>query len=476
MNLKSLILLLAGLLTGINLYSEVQLPKIFSSNMVMQQGKPITVWGTAAVGEKITVRFAGRSRSGLTNPEGKWIIRLDAVEASSVPAEMIISGTNTIALQNILIGDVWICSGQSNMEYRFDRDLTNFKGPEKSPDLAKEELKKEKTDQIRYLYVEKKKGNEDIVSSGWKDGNDTILGYVSALAYFFAKEIHQEADIPVGIISTSWGGTMVEEWTPAWAYEGSGLIPYQGRTTGGKFESMMEPIVPFAAKGFLWYQGESNCIINDSLNYADKFKLMIDTWRQLWESPEMPVYFVQIAPLYYTNRTRDRHKHSPETLPKFREAQEKCLQIKNTGMVVTTDLVDDLNDIHPSYKWVVGERLAHIALAKDYNKKNEFSGPVFSKMKIKKNKIQLSFEHCGTGLISSDGKPLPWFSLAGEDGNFIKAEAVIKKDRLIVFSPEVKNPVHVRFGWNEIAQPNLFNKEGLPASPFRTDSPEWIPE
>ena len=147
---------------------------------------------------------------------------------------------------------------------------------------------------------------------------------------------------------------------------------------------------------------ESNCIINDSLNYADKFKLMIDTWRQFWE------------------------------------AQQKCLQIPNTGMVVTTDLVDDLNDIHPSYKWVIGERLAHIALVKNYNKKLEYSGPVFSKMKIKKNKIQLSFEHSETGLISGDGKPLTWFSIAGEDGNFIEAEALIKKDRLIVFSPEVK--------------------------------------
>jgi len=259
-----------------------------------------------------------------------------------------------------------------------------------------------------------------------------------------------------------------------WAYEDPGLIPYPGRRTGGKFESMMNPIIPFSAKGFLWYQGESNCIINDSLNYADKFKLMIDTWRQLWRSPDMPIYFVQIAPLYYTNRTRDKHKHTSETLPKFWEAQQKCLHIPNTGMVVTTDLVDDLNDIHPSYKWVIGDRLAGIALAKDYNKKLEYSGPVFSKKKIKKDKIHLSFKHVAGGLLSADGKPLTWFSIAGTDGKFVKADAYIKKNRVLVSSTEVSDPVHVRFAWNEIAEPNLINKEGLPASSFRTDSPVWI--
>ncbi len=474
-NLSSIVLLIAGLLFGINIYSEVKLPNIFSDNMVLQRNKPIAIWGEATAGEMVTVRFAGQSQTGTANTEGKWNLKLEAMEASAIPENMIIEGTNTLRLENILIGDVWICSGQSNMEYRFDRGLTNFRGPVDSPDLAMEELKEEKSEQIRYIYVEKKLKQKDIASKGWADGNDSIIGYISALGYFFAKEIHEEINIPIGIISTSWGGTMVEEWTPAWAYEEAGLKAYSGRPTGGKFESMMEPIIPFAAKGFLWYQGESNCIINDSLNYADKFKLMVDTWRQLWGSPDMPIYFVQIAPLYYTARTRDKHKHTPETLPIFWEAQEKCLQIPNTGMVVTTDLVDNLNDIHPSYKWIVGQRLALHALVHDYKRKLEYSGPVFSKKKIRKDKVFLSFDHTGKGLKSNDGKPLSWFSIAGENGNFVKAEAYIKKNRVIVSSADVKEPVHVRFGWNEIAQPNLFNKEGLPASPFRTDSPVWEP-
>ena len=482
---KRILLLQICLLIGYCSFSQVSLPNVFSSNMVLQRDKPIAVWGKATVGEKVTVQFSGQSQSGVTDEKGQWRVMLSPLKVSAKPAEMIISGTNTIKFENILVGDVWFCTGQSNMEYRLDRSTQKMRAPVNARDIAKEELElKERTDQIRYIYVEKKNGQPDIVTKGWVNGNDTIVRYVSAIGYFFAKEINNEIKVPIGIISSSWGGTRIEEWTPAWAYEQSKIFKSQATTKdfkidgmrpGIKYEGMMAPIIPFGIKGFLWYQGESNCMIHDSITYADKFKLMIDTWRNQWKSKELPIYTVQVAPYYYTKR-KDKLTHTPETLAALWEAQQKCLQIPNTGMAVITDLVDNFGDIHPWNKWDVAHRLAVWALAKDYGKKIEYSGPVYKSMKVKNDKVYLEFDHTGSGLVSKDGPALTWFTIAGADGVFTKAEAVIENNKVVVSASDVKNPVSVRFGWNETAQPNLFNKEGLAASPFRTDSPVWIPE
>jgi sialate O-acetylesterase len=481
--LKGMLLFCSCLLLGFNAFADVTLPNVIGNNMVIQRNKPIIIWGKADQGENVTVQFANQSQTTTTNADGKWSVTLKAVKASDKPAEMIIKGNNTIKLENILVGEVWVCTGQSNMEYRLDRSTQKMSGPKSEPDLAQTELRNPKPVQIRYLYVEKKNGPPDIVTKGWTNGNDTIVRYVSAVGYFFAKEIYDELKVPIGIISTSWGGTRIEEWTPAKAYQESKIFQSQtqtpnfkidGMTPGIKFQGMLAPIIPFAVKGFLWYQGESNCMIHDSLNYADKFKLMIDTWRNLWDSKEMPIYTVQVAPYLYTAR-KDKLQHTVETLPVFWEAQQKCLQIPNTGMAVVTDLVDNFSNIHPWNKWDVAHRLAVWALAKEYDKKIEYSGPVYKKMKMIGDKIYLKFDHVGNGLISKDGRPLNWFTIAGPDGKFVKANAVIEKNKVVVSSPEVKSPVNVRFGWNEIAQPNFFNSNGLPASPFRTDSPEWIP-
>ena len=482
---KRLMFLSICLLMGYYSFSQVSLPNVFSSNMVLQRDKPIAVWGKATSGEKVTVQFSGQTQSCVADAKGLWKVVLNPMKASAVPAEMIILGSNTIKLDNILVGDVWFCTGQSNMEYRLDRSTQKMKAPVNAPDIAKQELEiKERTNQIRYIYVEKKTGQPDIVTKGWVNENDTIVRYVSAIGYFFAKEINNEIKVPIGIISSSWGGTRIEEWTPAWAYEQSKIFQplttvkdfkIDGMRPGIKYEGMMAPIIPFGIKGFLWYQGESNCMIHDSSSYADKFKLMIDTWRNQWNSKELPIYTVQVAPYYYTKR-KDKLSHTPETLAVFWEGQQKCLQIPNTGMAVITDLVDDFNNIHPWNKWDVAHRLAVWALAKDYGKKIEYSGPVYKAMKVKKGKIYLEFDHVGSGLISKDGKPLTWFTIAGSDGNFVKADAIIEKNKIVVSSPDVKQPTNVHFGWNETAQPNLFNNEGLPASPFRTDSPVWNPE
>ena len=458
--------------------AEVSLPNILTSNMILQRNSPVPIWGRANAGEEITVRFAGQTIKTTADPNGKWSVTLKPMKQKAEPDKMTIAGKNIVTLSNILVGDVWLCSGQSNMEYPLDYRLKKYAAPAKGPDKAMEELEKPKPDQIRYVLVEKKKDTVDIQTAGWiTPENREVLGGVSAAAYFFAKEVFENTNIPIGIISTSWGGTAIEEWTPAWVYEQSPLFeslidPKDGkineRIAGNKFRSMIQPIVPFAVKGMLWYQGETNCMTEDQAVYPEKVRLMVDLYRSLFNNPKMPFYFVQISPYLYTKRTNDPKKHTEELLPEFWEAQEKCLSIPRTGMVVTTDLVDKLTDIHPSYKWEVGRRLALIALAKDYRKKVVYEGLKYKSMKVNGDKVELSLINKGGTLKSIDGQSLTWFSVAGADGKFVPAQAEIKGKKVIVWSDKVQNPKEVRFAWNERAMPNLINTAGLPAVPFRT--------
>ncbi len=457
--------------------AEVTLPKVISSGMVLQRGTKVPVWGKAEAGEKVTVSFAGQTLSAVTGEDGKWQVMLKPLKMNVQSADMVISGKNTITLTNILVGDVWLCSGQSNMEYPFDYRLKKYATPVRGQNVALEELSKPKSDKIRYLFAEKQNDTKDIKSVGWITPNDSVLRNVSAIGYFFGKYIYEETNVPVGIISSSWGGTMIEEWTPAWVYEKSPVFAGQidpndkkinGRVAGTKFHSMIQPIVPFAVKGMLWYQGETNCMTEDQATYPEKMKLLLETYRSLFRNPKMPFYYVQIAPYLYSKRTNDKTQHTPELLPQFWEAQSRFLSEPRTGMVVTTDLVDKLTDIHPSYKWEVARRLSLWALAKDYNKKIIYQSPGYKSMKIKDGKIILSFKNTGSGLISKDGEALSWFTIAGADGNFVSAKAEIKGKTVVVWADEVKQPAMVRFAWNERAMPNLCNKEGLPAMPFRT--------
>jgi len=458
--------------------AEIILPKVITNNMVLQREKSVAIWGKADVNEKVTVKFEGQIKTVVADSSGNWEVKLNPMSASAVPRKMIISGSNTITLDNILVGEVWLCSGQSNMEYPLDLRLHKFVTPKKGEDLAEKELKGNKNPLIRFLYVERKLQTE-LPTKGWTDCNDSLFRFVSAAGYFFAKELANELKVPIGIISSSWGGTRVEQWTPPTAYEQSPLFKdsvfgkpnfkIDGMIPGKMFTGMLLPIIPYTIKGFLWYQGESNLMIHDTATFAAKTKLMIDTWRGRWNDNKMPFYFVQIAPYYYSKR-KDKLQHGTDLLPYYWEAQAKCLDIPNTGMVVTTDLVDDLNNIHPSYKWEVGRRLSLWALAKDYGKKIVFSGPLYSKIKIKKNSIELEFTHTGSGLISANGQPLNWFTIAGGDKKFVVAKALIKGNKVIVSSKDVINPIAVRFAWDETAMPNFCNKEKLPASPFRTDA------
>jgi sialate O-acetylesterase len=475
---KGLLILL--LLSTINLDAQLKLSSVFSSNMVLQRNKPLDIWGKAAAGKEVTVIFSTQKKITTADASGKWALTLDPLTFSFVPQDLIVQSETTVTLHNILVGDVWLCTGQSNMEYPLDRKWRRYAAPKNGTDIAEAELRKpNKAESIRYLYVEKKLNKfPELPTRGWTYFDDTTAKYISAIGYFFAKEVYAETNVPIGIISSSWGGTRIEQWTPPAAYKQSTVFKdsvtsdtfrIDGIKPGQMYKGMIEPLIPFGIKGILWYQGESNCMIEDQATYPEKFKLFISSWRTLFKDNQLPLYTVQISPYLYSARN-DPKKHSVDLLAKFWEAQTTCLKIPNIEMVVTTDLVDNLSDIHPSYKWIVGHRLALTALAKTYGKTSfVYSGPVYESMQKNRQRIELYFSNTGSGLSSSDGKPLNWFTVAGKDGKFIKADVVIEGNKLIVSSTEVAKPKHVRFAWNETAQPNFINKEGLPARPFRTD-------
>jgi sialate O-acetylesterase len=268
--------------------------------------------------------------------------------------------------------------------------------------------------------------------------------------YYFGRKLHEELDVPVGLINSSWGGSPIEPWT----------VTKDG--SGGMYNGMIHPLQPFAVRGAIWYQGETNVIRKNGLAYYDKMKALIEGWRKTWNNDRLSFYFVQIAPW-------SGGRYEPGQLPALWEAQVASLKIPRTGMSVTTDLVDNIGDIHPRNKLDVGNRLARWALAKDYGRENlVYSGPLYKSMKVEGNKVRLSFAHVGGGLISRDKKPLTEFQIAGEDGKFVSAVATIDGCEVVVQADELASPKQVRFGWHKTANPNLSNREGLPASPFRT--------
>jgi sialate O-acetylesterase len=326
----------------------------------------------------------------------------------------------------------------------------------------------------------------------WRSCDSNSLEGVkfSAAAYFFGREIHTNLNVPVGLIESSWGGTRIEPWTSETGFKSVPSLAKLGipvaastkiynTTPMAIYDAMIAPMAGFAIRGALWYQGESNCMgttdDNDYLTYADKMKALVGGWRKVWHEGDFPFYFVEIAPFKYNER-KTKLTLSPQTLPEFWTLQSRAEQtIKNTGMVVTTDLVDNLNDIHPRDKQDVGHRLALLARHNTYGEKDVVgSGPIFEKIKIEGNKAVLSFHNVDGGLTSKDGQQLNWFAIAGADGKFFDADANVVGDTVEVSSADVDKPEAVRFAWGEPAQPNFCNKAGLPAEPFRTDDPsKW---
>jgi sialate O-acetylesterase len=467
---------------------SLKLPGIFGDNMVLQQQQPVPIWGWSAPGAAVTVKFAGQSKSTRADREGRWMVKLAKLKASFTPESLVIESGETKIFTNVLVGEVWVCSGQSNME----KPIGDQPG-QKPCFHAPEELAAADFPNIRLFKVTTALSGTPLDDfkkfDAWRscDSNSLETVKFSAAAYFFGREIHTNLNVPVGLIESSWGGTRIEPWTPSAGFDSVPSLTRLGipvakstkiynTTPMGIYNAMIAPMVGFAIRGALWYQGESNCAgitdDDDYLTYADKMEALIGGWRKVWHEGDFPFYFVQIAPFKYYDR-QNKLTLSSQTLPEFWALQSRAERtIKNTGMVVTTDLVDDLDDIHPRDKQGVGHRLALLARNKTYGEKDVVpAGPIFEQMKIEGNKAILKFKNADGGLMSRDGQPLTWFGIAGADGKFVDADANIVGDTLEVSSADIDKPVAVRFAWRETAEPNFCNQAGLPAEPFRTYDP-----
>lgn len=351
--------------------------------------------------------------------------------------------------------------------------IPEFVPPTKGADIATLELQKPANELIRVFI-----SSRDAADAVWRIADSESLAHVTAVGYFFGKGIQQKLDVPIGIISAAIGGTRVEAWTLPEAYQQSPLfsseLKLKGRIDGigpGEwYKKIIAPLVPFSVKGFLWYQGENNVAIRDR-KYAEKYALLVDAWRKAFHLPDAPFYSVLLAPHIYSDRLHKTTAVTAEELPLFRRQQIKALSmIPNTDIVVATDLVDNVSDIHPPNKWDVGARLARLALAKSYGMDTLWSGPRMNSIEMVADSVVISFNYYGQGLKTNDGKRLNWFEIADKSGVYHPALADIQgKDKVVVYHYEIKKPVAVRFGWHEIAAPNLVNSEGIPALPFNTN-------
>ncbi|QDU93916.1 sialate O-acetylesterase [Lignipirellula cremea] len=451
--------------TAAPLLADTKLGPLFGDNMVLQREKPVVVWGWDEPGSEVAVTLGEASAKATAGKDGKWTVSLPEMKAGG-PHSMTIAGSSTATLKNILVGEVWLCSGQSNMEWTVARSAN-----------AQEEIAAAKYPQIRHIkfaHTPAAEPQNDAPNGGWQETTpETVPGF-TAVGYYFGRKLHEELDVPIGLIGSNWGGTRIEPWTPPVGFQqvealsdiADNLQNFPQKNAEGKinhqsalalYNGMIHPLVPYSIRGALWYQGESNN--GEGMLYHEKMKALIGGWRKVWGDSDMPFYFVQLAPYRY----RD-----PAALPHIWEAQAATLAVPHTGMAVTTD-ISNLANIHPTNKQDVGGRLARWALAKDYGQDDlVYSGPLYKSMEIEGGKIRLTFDHAA-GLKSSDDQPLSWFEIAGKDKNFVLAEAQVDGDTLVVSSPDVKAPVAVRFGWNQDAEPNFVNGAGLPASPFRTD-------
>jgi sialate O-acetylesterase len=442
--------------------AQVKLNSLFSDNMVLQKGVVVPVWGTASRDEMITVKFNGQV-STTHSSAGKWMVALRPLPYITEPSTLEVFASDTIRIQNVLVGEVWLCSGQSNMERQLGPRppqplITDW---EKERDAANYPM-------IREFYVPQNYSAEKIsdVNGNWTICSPQTVADFSAVGYFFARNLHNNLKIPVGIIFSAFGGTPAEDWISREALESNpklaSLITNYNKDTGwkppgkvmnGLYNGMIYPLLPYKIQGVAWYQGESN---NDRpQEYISVLSTMINKWRHDFARAELPFLIVQIAP---------HHEMTPE----IREAQFIVSQtVPNTALIVTTDCGDSL-DIHPPLKQPVGERLSLAARALAYQQKIEYSGPLYQSCKIKKNKVILTFSHSGGKLIAK-GKTLQGFSIAGANQKFIPGNAGIKGKKVVVTADLVRKPVAVRYGWENVPDGNLYNDHNLPASPFRTD-------
>ncbi len=486
--------------------ADIKLPSIIGSDMVLQQGKPSTIWGWADPDEKIEVSVSWK--------EMKWAVPADAAGKFSFqmmppkvggPYEMTLTGKNVVELKNILVGEVWVCSGQSNMQWSV-----------RASNNAEQEIAAADYPKIRLFSVKRTVAAEPQTDceGKWAACSPETVPDFTAVGYFFGRDLHKELNIPIGLIHTSWGGTPAESWTTAeymksdpdfepilkrhndavaaypeamkqyeekveqWKKDvekakaegknapGRPRAPYgpgNSHNPSGLYNAMIHPLIPFSIQGAIWYQGESNA--GRAYQYRKLFPAMIKSWRKSWGQGDFPFLFVQLA-----NFMAVKDEPVDSAWAELREAQTMTLGLKNTGMAVIID-IGEANNIHPKNKQDVGKRLALWTLAKTYGRNIVYSGPLYKSCKVDGNKMVLSFDHVGGGLVAKDGEALKGFAIAGSDKKFVWADAKIEGNTVVVSSEQVAEPVAVRYAWADNPICNLYNKEMLPASPFRTD--EW---
>jgi sialate O-acetylesterase len=474
--------------------ADVKPHALCSDGMVLQQKAEAKIWGKADPGEEVTVSFRGQMAKTRADDKGNWLVTLKATDAGG-PFPMTISGKNTLNYKDVLVGEVWVCSGQSNMEWsvggcdQSDKDFAMG-----APHNAV----------LRLFHAQKTPTARPQTETGgrWIEADPKVIGSWTAVGYFFGRNIQETQKVPVGLIQSAWGGTRAEAWTSPEALQSSPQYKAEidkflkATETSGKgvnanspsalYNGMIHPLLNYRIRGAIWYQGESNA--GAAYAYRSLFPLMIDDWRGQWKQPDLSFYFVQLAPFLPIAK-----QPGPSKWAELREAQGTTLKLRNSGMAVITDVGSEY-DIHPTPKRPVGERLALIARAKNYGEKVEYSGPMYQGLRVDGSKAVVSFEHANGGLVSremvptmerngkggqmlaawrvkegSEGAPLVGFTVCGQDQMFHPAKAEIVGSTVVVACDAVPAPVAVRYGWADHPLCNLFNRAGLPASPFRTD-------
>lgn len=454
------LLLVFTLLTA-GVYAAVIVSPPFSDHMVLQRGMPVPVWGKADPGEQVTVAFNGQTQKTKAGADGKWKVVLKTMKEAG-PLDMTITGTNTIKLTDVYIGEVWQCAGQSNVDLTLNND-SQFHG------RFNDTIKNANLPMMRYMNMRPPRTS----SAAWQVISPTTAGGCSATSFFFGKEILKSVNCAVGLMVTAVGGTLIEGWwDPATVAANPGIETTKDKRTGKGivpgilFNQYVAPVVGYGIKGTMWIQGEQNTY--DTVmtpKYAGQFKMIINGWRKAWGQGSFPFIYGQLS-----SERPNKPNMVLDTMafiPMVREAQREALKLPNTAMAVMCDFKS--GGWHYPQKPEAGYRLTLPAKALLYGQKNlEYEGPLYSGIKIKGNKAIIKFTHTGSGLMAKDGD-LKSFVIAGKDHKWAAATAVINGDQVEVSSPEVAEPTEVRYGWQDRVTGNLYNKEGLAASPFRSD-------
>ncbi len=526
--------------------ADVTLPRLIGNHMVLQRDRPVPIWGWDNAGQEVTVTLGETKVAATAGKNGKWLVTLPAQKAAG-PFTVVIRGSTEVHIKDVLFGEVWVCSGQSNMSWPLKRCI-----PHEHKEIAGGDLPRFRLIRLPHVMSTRPLGDDpnavgfsefgkqrdvrevplmprpadraatlEREGDGWQLCSTVTARHYNAVGYFFGRELVRELDVPIGVINASWGGSKIEPWIPPAGYDSvpalkeisenldkqlADRINYTKPTV--IYNGMIHPLLPYVIRGAIWYQGESNG--NEGRSYTHKMQALINGWRAAWKQGDFPFYFVQLPNYLQHGRPglpADSDPQGGNGWARIREAQARVPgTVKNTGMAVTID-VGQAGDIHPSNKYDVARRLALLALAKEYGQKDvAHSGPIYKSMKVVGGMIELTFDHVGRGLFAARKSPirareagvpldfldglalagagagmpevedkLDGFSIAGADQKWHWAEAVIEGDTIIVSSAEVEKPVAVRYGFS--ANPgrcNLYNRDGLPAAPFRTDSWEYL--